>query len=102
MQVYANIMCNDGTESPSCYDCHQGCCSHHDGCSKSSYQASYKTTKSYNNNITSNQNDSYLNDYYISDNNENKNVDNSRTFVNVIKYGIISIIGYKSFKKNNK
>ncbi len=29
----ANIMCNDGTISPSCVDCHRGCCSHHGGCS---------------------------------------------------------------------
>ena len=33
--VYANIMCNDGTESPTCSDCHQGCCSWHGGCSDS-------------------------------------------------------------------
>lgn len=25
-------MCNDGSRSPSCSDCHQGCCSHHGGC----------------------------------------------------------------------
>ena len=30
--VYANIICNDGTESPTCQDCHQGCCSWHQGC----------------------------------------------------------------------
>lgn len=30
--VFANIMCNDGTRSPSCGDCHRGCCSHHGGC----------------------------------------------------------------------
>ena len=30
--VFANIRCNDGTISPSCSDCHQGCCSHHGGC----------------------------------------------------------------------
>ncbi len=30
--VKANIVCNDGTTSPSCVDCHQGCCSHHGGC----------------------------------------------------------------------
>lgn len=28
-----NIVCNDGTISPSCSDCHSGCCSHHGGCS---------------------------------------------------------------------
>ena len=29
----ANIICNDGTVSKSCNDCHQGCCSKHGGCS---------------------------------------------------------------------
>lgn len=31
--VNANIICNDGTISPTCVDCHQGCCSKHGGCS---------------------------------------------------------------------
>ena len=26
VEVFANITCNDGTISPSCSDCHQGCC----------------------------------------------------------------------------
>lgn len=26
------IVCNDGTCSPSCTSCSQGCCSSHDGC----------------------------------------------------------------------
>lgn len=30
--VYANIICNDGTESKTCGDCHRGCCSGHEGC----------------------------------------------------------------------
>ena len=34
IKVNANIICNDGTESESCTDCHQGCCSGHDGCIK--------------------------------------------------------------------
>ena len=33
VEVFANITCNDGTISPSCSDCHQGCCSHHGGVS---------------------------------------------------------------------
>ncbi|MBR3898179.1 MAG: hypothetical protein IKJ43_02730 [Bacilli bacterium] len=32
LNVKANIMCNDGTESPTCTDCHRGCCSWHGGC----------------------------------------------------------------------
>ncbi len=31
--VKANIICNDGTVSNSCQDCHRGCCSSHGGCS---------------------------------------------------------------------
>lgn len=31
-KVHANITCNDGTTSPTCQDCHQGCCSWHGGC----------------------------------------------------------------------
>lgn len=27
-----NIICNDGTESPTCEVCRRGCCSHHGGC----------------------------------------------------------------------
>ena len=30
--VKANIVCNDGTTSPSCSTCHRGCCSKHGGC----------------------------------------------------------------------
>lgn len=30
--VNANIVCNDGTVSPTCTDCHRGCCSRHGGC----------------------------------------------------------------------
>ena len=30
--VNANIVCNDGTVSKTCTDCHRGCCSGHDGC----------------------------------------------------------------------
>ena len=33
INVKANVICNDGTESKSCVDCHQGCCRGHDGCS---------------------------------------------------------------------
>lgn len=36
INVSANIMCNDGSESPTCSDCHQGCCSWHGGCASSS------------------------------------------------------------------
>ena len=47
--VSANIVCNDGTTSPSCTDCHKGCCSKHGGCSinsSSSSSSNNKTTTS--------------------------------------------------------
>ena len=54
--VKANIMCNDGTTSPSCQDCHQGCCSHHGGCANSNYNNTVNTNNTYNN---TENNDSY-------------------------------------------
>ena len=48
--VNAGIVCNDGTVSRSCNDCHRGCCSRHGGCSSSSnynsssYQKNYSST----------------------------------------------------------
>ena len=36
LKVKANIMCNDGTVSPSCQYCHSGCCSYHGGCASDS------------------------------------------------------------------
>lgn len=44
--VSANIVCNDGTISPSCTDCHKGCCSKHGGCSSSSSSSSSSSKKS--------------------------------------------------------
>lgn len=44
-----NIVCNDGTISPSCSDCHSGCCSHHGGCS-----SDYNTNKNNHYNSTKN------------------------------------------------
>ena len=44
--VYANIICNDGTVSKSCTDCHQGCCSRHGGCSKSRKSKSISDSES--------------------------------------------------------
>ncbi len=61
--VKANILCNDGTISPSCGDCHRGCCSHHGGCSSgSSHGSSSSGTSGYNNNSnnSSSGNSSYV------------------------------------------
>ncbi len=40
LNVKENIICNDGTISKSCSDCHRGCCSKHGGCSNSSSNSS--------------------------------------------------------------
>jgi len=56
VNVNANIICNDNTESASCTDCHKGCCSGHRGCtpgytgpkSKSSSESN-----NYNNSVSS-------------------------------------------------
>ena len=40
--AFANIMCVDGTESPTCSYCHQGCCSHHGGCASRNYYSDYE------------------------------------------------------------
>lgn len=50
--ISAKIMCNDGTQSPSCYDCHGGCCSGHGGCADN-----YK--------FNDNDNNNYANDNYM-------------------------------------
>ena len=52
--VNANIVCNDGTISPSCADCHRGCCSHHGGCSNSSSSSSSSNSSSNSNSNNSN------------------------------------------------
>lgn len=40
--VNANIICNDGTISPSCQTCHTGCCSGHNGCTNNPHNNSSK------------------------------------------------------------
>ena len=55
--VKANIMCNDGTTSPSCADCHRGCCSRHGGCASGG--SSYSSNSSSNNASSYSNNNSY-------------------------------------------
>lgn len=42
--VSANIICNDGTESSTCQECHTGCCSGHNGCTDNPNNNSYKNS----------------------------------------------------------
>lgn len=44
--VKANIMCNDGSISSSCTDCHRGCCSKHGGCTSGGSPSSYSNSSS--------------------------------------------------------
>ena len=41
----ANIICNDGSESPTCSDCHTGCCSGHNGCTTNVHHYSLEKKK---------------------------------------------------------
>ena len=77
LTVWANIVCNDGSVSPSCLDCHTGCCSNHGGC-------------------TNNPNSNY--DYNKSNNNvkTNKTVDNNSEIIGNIIFWIIIIIAFFS------
>ena len=53
----ANIICNDGTVSSSCQDCHKGCCSRHGGCTNgSSSKSSSKNNKNKNSTTKSSSN----------------------------------------------
>jgi len=65
--VSANIICNDGTVSPSCTDCHRGCCSRHGGCSTStssdSTNAGNNVNDNYDNQSSAEQKESENNDY---------------------------------------
>lgn len=57
VSVRANIVCNDGTVSPSCGDCHRGCCSHHGGCSSNVSSNSNSNSNNHSNSSSSsNQN----------------------------------------------
>ena len=62
IKVNANITCKDGTISPTCAVCSQGCCSHHGGCASSAS----KKGDTYNskNNKYNNQNSNVQNGDY--------------------------------------
>lgn len=89
--VSANIICNDGTESPSCGDCHPGCCSHHDGCSNGGSYNYYYDTSDYDvdksSNYVSNNN---INTQYDIKEETNDNEDNSGMIL--LGAGIVGII----------
>ena len=49
MVIKANIICNDGSESATCSNCHTGCCSGHLGCTDIDYNYSQNDVGSNNN-----------------------------------------------------
>lgn len=99
----ANIMCNDGTESYSCVDCHRGCCSSHGGCAKddNGNDIEYEEIES---NIedeeasTKDVVDDYIDEYGYEDDEEETNSDDNT--VNYIGYVVSGALGYlaKAFK----
>ena len=66
--VNANIVCNDGTISPSCGDCHKGCCSSHGGCSNSSSSSSSTNVETNTNNSSSSESTNSNNNNYTNNN----------------------------------
>jgi len=93
ISVSANIMCKDGTTSPSCLDCHRGCCSHHGGCASKSITSSNGNKKS--NEVT----DNVGNASYKIVNKENDYDYGILCIIGVIVIG--SGVGYYIYKKNN-
>lgn len=116
VNVSANIMCNDGTMSPSCKVCSQGCCSWHGGCASSSYNYSYNDYDSYDYDYNYKYDDyNYKYDdydyddydyddynessysYYMEDDYDNSDNDNSVIgflFSLALFYGVPIVIGY--------
>lgn len=102
--VKANIICNDGTRSPSCSDCHRGCCSHHGGCSEGLSENIYdKELENINNNDKYNQKTSNKKNNLTS--NEGGNTKKEDTNYELINVGVLGILGYLIYKskvgKNN-
>ena len=72
--VSANIVCNDGTISTGCSDCHRGCCSRHGGCTSNPNSSSGSSS---NNNSSSSNNSSSGNS--SSSNNSNPVTENVKS-----------------------
>ena len=112
ISVKANIRCIDGTYSPSCKDCHSGCCSHHGGCASNSKITNKPDKTKRSNNAKSNTNNSVktndntkietstINDTIETNNIPNRESDNND--YNVLIIGILGTIGYIVFKNKGK
>ncbi len=81
--VKANIICNDGSQSPSCSYCHPGCCSWHGGC-----------TSTYKNYDEDYDEEDYDEDYvedYVEDYDEEDKSENTLLVIGLVIGGIIII-----------
>jgi hypothetical protein len=79
----ANIICNDGTESSRCQDCHRGCCSGHGGCTDNPNHYSNSNSDSYNINEPTT--------HVYNSNSYNTTQDDDEIEDEDIKYGILTV-----------
>ena len=83
-------MCNDGTESPTCSNCHRGCCSKHGGCASNIKRNSDNSNS--NNDLPiigqNQKNNEEQEDDYFDTNNEEKddNKNNSNNYIKTEDY----------------
>lgn len=91
--VHANIICNDGTISSVCGDCHKGCCSRHGGCTagaanntQNSDNTGYSPGLNANSNVSTNNGNTQINN-----SNQNNATRNSDTSLKEIKINDQSI-----------
>ena len=91
--VNANIMCNDGTESPTCTDCHRGCCSNHGGC------VSDYNENNYNNYESEEYED---NDLYISESEEYEKESEDDELLFCFELALWGVAGVGAYKVLNK
>ncbi len=103
IHINANIICNDGSVSKTCRDCHQGCCSHHGGCASS---GSRRSSESSNNSVYESKSSTKVVDYEsvrssnsIYNMNDEEKEDDSSTVTGLTFLGIIGAIIYGVKKK---
>lgn len=116
ISINANIICNDGTISNSCQDCHKGCCSRHGGCTnnpnsksnnKKNKTKKSKSKTSSNSKKTSNtnqdENKEIISNEVVKGNNTNNEAEDSSAdgIIGLLAVGA-TIYGVKKAKGNKK
>jgi len=106
LNVKANIMCNDGEPSPTCQDCHQGCCSHHGGC-KTNYDYQNYNNYEYSDYSNDDNEEEYEYDdeeYEDDEEDDEEEYDEKSLLVFSGLYGMASIgtVGYAIAKSKHK